>query len=167
MSLAGGTSSTRGGVLRAASSPVSAAGWVAQHLPTCVDPPESAEDGMGRHSSGPGRRGGRHIPRSLPVAFPRNTPWFPKAGHGSCTGTPQPCPASVLPALRYGSSQNHPGEGTRGSCWGAPLPCIQRESLSPRFIPFPFQPPMPTSPSPFRSSRVVCLDHRPPKLLEL
>lgn len=49
---------------------------------------------------------------------------------------------------------------------GAHLCLVSREEASPRFIPLPFQPPMPT-PSPFRSSRVVFLDHRPPKLLEL
>lgn len=165
VSLAGGTSPSRGEVPKVASGPASVAGRVARRLQTRVVLPESAEDGMDRHSWGLGFGGGRRTPFScsLAVAFTRNTPWSPEAGrrmHPERNGA-LPSPRGLMAPLRTSLGREHEVRA------GAHLFLGSREETSPGFIPFPFQPRWPSSPTSLQVIDGVSLDHRTPNLSEL
>lgn len=159
---AGGTSSTRGGVPRAASSPASAAGWEARYLPTRVVPGRALR--MAWAATLPVRAAREDatflLPCPLPVAFPRNTPWFPEAGHGGCTrNATLPRPPVLRAALRFLSEP----------AWGGNAALVPGRTCAA----YPARQARPASP-PSLPSRPCLLAHLPsgrrggfPNLLEL
>lgn len=153
VSPAGRTSSSRAGVPKAASAPESGAGQVAQHLLILSSSPESAEDGTGLHSWGPGLREGCRIPSSLspPRCFSQEHSLVPR---GWAPGSPRtsPCPSSRTRRLAMAPLPTSPGREHEAPT-GAQLFLESEEDASPGFSPFPHQPSLPTSPNTLRSSR--------------
>lgn len=146
VSLAGRTSSSRAGVPRAASAPASVAGQVAQHLLILSSYPESAEDGTGGHSWGPGLREGCRIPPSLspPRCFSQKYYLVPR---GWAPGAPRTSfLSSCTRCLATAPLPTSPGREPEAPV-GAQLFLELEEEASPGFIPFPHQPPLPASPN--------------------